>query len=102
MNNTSVVPNDFLELCNKLRSEIKELIKKESKIIKSISFSQSEEKREFVIFFTWLKEGYEENYQERDILRNCVKSLVTSNNFAFNLKKSTPAKYIFKLKTWES
>ena len=77
-----------------LKNYIKDLAKNEVSL-KSISFSINEENKEFVIYFTWLKESYNKFFVERDIFRNNVLTYLSKYGFKLNKKKSNPAKYIF-------
>lgn len=62
--------------------------------IKSISFSISED-NEFIIYFTWKQNEYNQYYVERDNFRKLVKSYLINRGFCFNAKSSTSTKYIF-------
>ena len=64
------------EVCEKLKLEIKSLIKEESSYLKSISFSIMENSKEFIIYFTWKKDNFDNYFDERDSFRNVVKNLV--------------------------
>ena len=68
------------------------------KSLKSISFSISEEKKEFIVYFTWKKENYDNFYSDRDNFRESVKSYMKSIFFSLNFTKSNPAKYTFYLR----
>lgn len=87
------------EVCEKLKLEIKSLIKEESSYLKSISFSIMENSKEFIIYFTWKKDNFDNYFDERDSFRNVVKNLVENNHLYFNKTKSNLAKYTFYWKT---
>lgn len=86
---------NFKEICNNIKEELKILIKEEL-CLKSISFSNSSESKELIIYFAWNQEQYEEYFQEREILRNNIKNILKKNHFILNRSKSTSAKFIFK------
>lgn len=87
------------EVCEKLKLEIKSLIKEESSYLKSISFSIMENSKEFIIYFTWKKDNFDNYFDERDSFRNVVKNLVENNHLYFNKIKSNLAKYTFYWKS---
>ena len=66
--------------------------------LKSISFSVSEEKKEFIVYFTWKKDNYDSFYADRDIFRENIKNYMKSVFFHLNLLKSNPSKYTFNFR----
>lgn len=83
------------EICEELKLKIKFLIKEESAYLKSISFSIMENSKEFIIYFTWKRDNFDDYFDERDSFRNTIKNLVENYHLFFNGKKSNLAKYTF-------
>lgn len=77
-----------------LKNYIKNLTKNES-CLKSISFSFNEENREFICYFAWQQNLYNQFFVERDIVRKNVISYLNKYNFCLNKKKSSASKYVF-------
>lgn len=77
-----------------LKNYIKNLAKDE-KSLKSISFSNNEDKKELICYFAWQREFYNNYFIERDIFRKQIISYLEKYGFKLNKKYSTAAKYVF-------
>lgn len=90
-------PNNFTQICVELKEYIK-ILSKNEECIKSISFSISDEKKEFIIYFAWNRENYEDLSNERTIFRENIKAFIKVKGLTLNIIQSNSARLVFQFR----